>query len=219
MIVAKKIGIDLIIFDLDGTLVDSKDDIVNAVNYTLRRHGLKEKKPAEIVSYIGTGSRELLRKSMDNAVGASLDDVLSTFTGYSIKHCADRSVLYPHVKETLEYFCDKKKTVVTNRIRDSAERLLGALGVRGYFDLIAGGDNINCLKPSPCPLDLMINKLDADKRRVIIVGDMEIDISAGRNADILTCAVTYGLGNKEDILKARPDFVIDDMIELKEIID
>ncbi|MCD5383486.1 HAD-IA family hydrolase [candidate division WOR-3 bacterium] len=88
-----------------------------------------------------------------------------------------------------------------------------------YFEDIVGGDDIGCAKPSPCPLDKIIHSLNINKGEAIIVGDMDIDILAGRKADIITCAVTYGIGKKEDIIKANPDFIIDDIMKLKDIMN
>ena len=89
----------------------------------------------------------------------------------------------------------------------------------GYFEDIIGGDDAGCMKPSACPLDRVIRGFDIrDKEKVMMVGDMDIDVLAGKNAGVKTCAVTYGIGKREDIVKAAPDYIIDDFIELKRII-
>ncbi len=210
--------IDLIIFDLDGTLVDSRDDIANAVNFTLKKIGLKEKSISEITSYIGKGVEDLIRGSLGNKQEALLTRALSVFEEYYKKHSTDNSVLYPNVKEILEYFKNKRKAIVTNRNYEFALIALNKLGIYDYFESIIGGDDIGCMKPSSCPLDISMNKLNTNKEEVIIVGDMDIDIIAGKRAGIITCGVTYGIGKKEDIIKAKPDFIIDDIIDLKSII-
>ena len=92
------------------------------------------------------------------------------------------------------------------------------LGIYDYFEEILGGDDTGCIKPSPCPMDKIIDKFNIDKSKAIVVGDMAIDILAGKNTGVMTCAVTYGIGKKEDILKARPDYIIDDIRKLKGII-
>jgi phosphoglycolate phosphatase len=213
-------GVDLIIFDLDGTLVDSRHDIANAVNHTLKNLGLKAKSTEEITSYVGKGVGELLKKSLGDKQGLLVQEALSIFTDYFNEHYADSTRLYPYVKETLEYFEDKKKAIITNRFHRLAELTLKAMEIRGYFDDIIGSDDENCMKPSACPLDKTMAKFDIrDKDKAIMVGDMDIDIMTGKNAGILTCAVTYGLGRREDIIKAKPDYIIDDMGKLKEIIE
>ncbi len=210
--------IDLIIFDLDGTLVDSRDDIANAVNFTLKKIGLKERSISEISSYIGTGIEDLIGKSLGNKQEVLLTRVLSVFEKYYRKHSTDNSVLYPNVKEILEYFKNKRKVIVTNRNYEFALIALNKLGIYDYFENVVGGDDIGCMKPSSCPLDISMNRLNTNKEEAIIVGDMDIDIVAGKKAGIITCGVTYGIGKKEDIIKAKPDFIIDDIIDLKSII-
>ncbi len=209
---------DLIIFDLDGTLVDSRKDIANAVNFTLRKLSLKEKSLEEITSYIGRGVSDLIQKSLEKKNHVHLEKALSIFEKYYKEHSSDESILYPGVKEVLEYFKDKKKAIVTNRNYEFAVITLKALGIYDFFSSITGGDDIGCAKPNSCPLDKAIYHLAINKDRSIIVGDMDIDVLAGKASGIATCAVTYGIGKKEDIEKTKPDYIIDNISELKKII-
>jgi HAD superfamily hydrolase (TIGR01549 family) len=209
--------VELIIFDLDGTLVNSLRDIANSVNFTLKSLNLKAKSIEEISSYIGRSVEDLLRKSLGGK-NIFLKKALLTFEKYYRKHSTDNTTLYPNVKEILEHFKTQKKVIITNRNYESTLLTLRALEVDKYFEDVVGGDDINCAKPSPCPLDRIIHSHNIDKGKTIIIGDMDIDILAGRRAGIITCAVTYGIGRKEDIIKASPDFIIDDIIQLKNII-
>jgi len=211
--------IDLIIFDLDGTLVDSRQDIANAINFTLKKIGLKEKSVSETSSYIGRGMRDLIRRSLGNGQEGLIENALSIFEKYYREHSSDNSILYPHVKEILEHFKRKRKVVVTNRNYEFARLTLKNLYIYDYFEDIIGGDNTACMKPSSCPLDILMERFDIDKEKAIIVGDMDLDIIAGKQAGIYTCGVTYGIGRKEDILGAKPDFIINDIIDLKNIIN
>lgn len=210
--------IDLIIFDLDGTLVDSIEDIANAVNFTLKEVGLEEKSIQEISSYVGTGTEDLIRKSLGKNEDTLFEKALSLFKEYYKKHPVDNSRLYPGAREILEYFKDKRKVIVTNRMHEFALKIIKVLNIYDYFEDILGGDDLGCAKPSSCLLDKAMNQLNIDKERTIIVGDMDVDIFAGKKAGIHTCAVTYGIGLKEDILRARPDYMIDNILRLKEII-
>ncbi len=210
--------IDLIIFDLDGTLVDSKEAIAKGINFVLRELGLQEKDISAISSYIGTGVDDLISKSLGRAKENYFEKTKSLFENYR-QHSPDNSRLYPGVKETLEYFKNKRKSIVTNRKYEFALPTLKNLGIYDYFEDILGADDIACKKPSSCPLDRAITKFNIHKEKTIIVGDMDIDILAGKSAGILTCAVTYGIGRREDILKANPDYIIDDLRKLKEIIN
>ena len=209
--------VDLIIFDLDGSLIDSRKDIVNAVNFTLREVGLGQKSTSEISSYIGRGVEDLVKKSLGRRQDL-LKKALDILEEYYRKHSTDNSILYPGVKEVLEYFKTKRKIIITNRNYEFAMLTLRAIGINDYFEDIIGGDDIGCMKPSSCPLDKTIYRLDINKQKVIIVGDMDIDILAGKSAGIITCAVTYGIGKIEDIQKAKPDYTIDNILKLKDII-
>lgn len=213
----QKINTDLILFDLDGTLVDSGHDIANAVNYTLETLGMRDRSFKEIVSYIGSGVEDLIIKSLGGQKG-KLKKALRIFEDYYMDHITDKSSLYPGVKDILEYFKDKKKVIITNRNHKFAVLAMNNLGILDYFADILGGDDLSCMKPSSCPVNKIVNKFHADKKRAIMVGDMAIDVSAGKEAGISTCAVTYGIGKKEDIVKSKPDYIIDSILELKEII-
>ena len=216
--------ISVIFFDVDGTLVDSRKDIVKAINYTLRRLGLPRKPAREIVSYVGTGVRDLVEKSLRNGKAARVDKAVKIFSAYYTKHSADFSKLYPHVKEILVYLKDKRKFILTNRYKDFADATLRELEIRRYFEDIIGGDDEDCKKPSACVLEKVLSKLKIDRRKAMIVGDMAIDIETGKNSGVKTCWVTYGLGRRKDFpargkARLKPDYIIDDLIELEGIIN
>lgn len=212
------VSIDAIFFDVDGTLVDSQKDIVKAISHTLKALGAPERPEELIVSYIGTGVKDLVRKSLGGRQGALVDKGVEIFGKYYMAHATDESKLYPHVRKTLEHFSAKRKFIVTNRYEQFADATLKGLGIREYFEDIFGGDDEACLKPSACVLDKAMAALRIDKNKTLIVGDMAIDINTGKNSGIKTCWVTYGLGKKEEALAALPDFIINDMIELTRII-
>ena len=208
--------VDIILFDLDGTLVASREDITDAINDALRHFGFKEKSVSEVSSYVGTGVDDLVRKSLGIKNNDSLvKEVTEYFKG---QRRDDKSILYPNVRDILKYFESKILAVVTNREHEFAKATLEAMGVNGYFSDVLGADSLSCKKPSPMPVDTLLKKYGIKKEKAIIIGDMYIDILTGKNAGIATCAVTYGLGQKEDILKLQPDYVIDDIIELKGIL-
>lgn len=211
-------NIDLMIFDLDGTLVDSKQDIANAVNHTLRELGFKEKDPALIVTYVGTGAEDLIKKSIDEKEGYSLDEALSILSKYYKKHSLDNTRLYPGVRDILDHFKDKRMALITNRKLEFAVKTLKGLDIYDHFEDISGGDDLGCMKPSSCPLEKAMRKFNIDRKRSMMIGDMNIDILAGKEAGMATCAVTYGLGKIEDIKQAGPDHMIDDILKLKELI-
>jgi phosphoglycolate phosphatase len=212
-------AIELIIFDLDGTLVDSRKDIVNAANFMLESLGFNKKPFDEIVSYVGKGVKALIKNALGKNEDGLSDKALEIFKSYYIQHPADYAYLYPGVIETLKHFDRKKKAVITNRNHKSSETILEKMGIADYFEDIIGDDNTTCLKPSKCQFDKLFDKLSLRNRgKVIMVGDMDIDILAGRAAGVSTCAVTCGLGKRLDIERSMPDYIIDEMTQLKDII-
>ena len=210
--------IKLIIFDLDGTLVDSKQAIAKGINLALQQQGICRKAKEEIYSYIGTGVDDLINKSLGPQNQGLLQKTKAIYENY-MNSSSNNILLYPGVREILDCFKDKTKVVITNRKKAFARWPLEKMGIIDYFADIVGADDVACMKPSPCPLDYALDKFKADKQKTIIVGDMDIDILAGKRAGILTCAVTYGIGRRQDIIKTKPDFIIDHILGLKEIIN
>lgn len=210
--------VDIIFFDLDGTLIDARRAIVHAVNATLKELRLKEKSFREIVSYIGTGVGDLIRQAVgvtnEKHVAHGVDLFERSFRTLS---CSEAR-LYPHVHEVLEHFKSKNIFIVTNRTEAMARLSLRAFDIERYCKKIIGGDDEHCLKPSACPINKALAYFIDNKRQAIMVGDMDLDIFAGKEAGILTCAVTYGIGTRKDIESAHPDFIIDDIAELKRIV-
>lgn len=209
---------DTIFFDVDGTLVDATGDIANSMNHALGVLGLPALPNEMIISHIGSGVKDLIRKSLGSDDRALIDKGTKLYTDHYIAHAADETVLYPHVVEILEYLKDKRKIILTNRYAAFADVALQGLGIRGYFEDIIGGDDENCIKPSACIVNRAAKRLNIDKSKALIVGDMDVDVMTGKNAGVKTCWVTYGLSKVEDVAPLKPDYVIDDLIELKEII-
>ncbi|HPM42855.1 MAG TPA: HAD-IA family hydrolase [Candidatus Omnitrophota bacterium] len=212
------LDIDTIFFDVDGTLVDATRDITNAMNRALAEMGLPQKPHEEIVSYIGTGVRYLVSSSIGRDEEALVDRGVRLYSEYYVRHPADHTVIYPNVVNTLEYFSRKRKYILTNRYSRFADAMLRAIGLRHFFLGIIGGDDENCLKPSACVFDRPDNKIEFEKEKTMIVGDMAVDVETGKNAGIKTCWVSYGLGDPDEIARLKPDYSLDDIGELKKII-
>ena len=210
--------VDLMFFDLDGTLVDSKDDIVNAINVTLEHLGLGKKGASEIISYIGIGMHNLIKRSLGEGNEIHFDNAILKFKDYYRKHLTDKTTLYPNVKEVLEHFNRKKKAIVSNRRHELTLAILKEFKLHEHFEKVFGGDDSSCAKPSSCNLDRIIDEYKIDRKKAIMIGDMDIDILAGKNAGVATCGITYGMGKIEDIIAAKPDFIINNIVELKKLV-
>lgn len=211
--------IDVIIFDLDGTLIDSRKDIVDTVNMTLAKIGQPAKKPSEIISYVGTGVRDLIARSMSSNKDKDLvDKAVGIFNDLFICNADFSSKLYDNVVNILDFYNDKHKIIITNRTKVMAENTLERFKIKKYFENVIGSDDQSCSKPSACPVKKAIKDIQTPKNRIILVGDMDIDVKTGKNAGILTCAVMYGIGDKEKIKLSKPDHMVGSLLELKNII-
>ena len=209
---------DIIFFDVDGTLVDATTDIANAMNHALRVLALPELPKEAIVSHIGNGVKDLIRNSLGTDDEAIIERGTKLYGDHYIAHAADETVLYPHAVDILEYLKDRRKFILTNRYASFADAALRGLGIRNYFEAIIGGDDENCIKPSACVMKRAVKQFGIDKSKSLIVGDMDIDVMTGKNAGIEVCWVTYGLGKIEEVGPLKPEYIIDDLIELKEIV-
>lgn len=213
----RKRSIDLLIFDLDCTLADTKFDIAQATNFALECLGLPKLPVETIYGYIGNGVEKILDRAVTQERKDLRKQALALFTEHYDRHLLDHTHLYPHVRETLEYFKQKKKAVATNKTMNFTSKMLEALGIHPYFDMILGGDSTERTKPNPEPLRKILNRLHISPAQGAMVGDSVNDVSAGKQAGMITCALTYGLGKREDLVKAGPDFLLDDIWKLTEI--
>jgi phosphoglycolate phosphatase len=209
--------IKLIIFDLDGTLVNSIADITNALNYAAGPYGFEQLTVERTTSLVGEGVTRLIEK----LVGQKAADlkatnlkalVLKRFLEHYSEHLTDFTVPYPGVRETLEALGNYRKAVISNKREDLSKRLLENLGLSGYFDIIWGSDSVPEKKPSPAPVLGMLKKLSCGPDEAVMVGDSNYDIEAGRTAGVRTVAVSYGY--RPISLLKDADFIIDNIKEL-----
>ena len=208
--------IKLIIFDLDGTLVDTVQDITNALNHALFSHDIKTLTVRETTKLVGEGVTRLVEKVLPEGKEHLKDDVMRKFLEYYSEHLIENSKEYPHVRETLENLNQFKKAVISNKREALSRRLLEELDLAKYFDLIIGSDTAGERKPSPIPILYVISKLGLSPEESIVVGDSYYDIEAGKRAGTKTVAVTYGYQPKE--LLEEADYMIDDLRELVQLL-
>jgi len=211
---AMKKAIDLIMFDLDGTLADTGRDLADAVNHTRAHFNLPALADSSVYASVGHGVEHLLRRSLPKDSSERFPEVLRVFLDRYESHLLDATVLYPDVHATLDYFRDKKKAVVSNKVHRLTVGVLRGLGVEACFDVILGGDGALEKKPHPALLNSVLTRFDIPHERAIIVGDSETDMQAGKRAGIVTCGVTYGFGDRDKLVAAEPDFIVDRLSEL-----
>lgn len=208
--------IDLLIFDLDGTLIESKWDIADSVNLTLRDLGLPQRPMEEIFSFVGDGVKRLLRLSVGEDNLSRYEEALRVFRGHYLEHCLDRTRFYPGIEPVLSHFRGKQKAVATNKSIEYTEVILNGLGAH-HFDYVVGGDNGFGLKPEPGMLLHVMEQLGVPADKAVLIGDSTNDINGGHNAGIRVCAVGYGMGNREKMLACQPDWFIERPEQLMEI--
>jgi len=205
-------SLKLIIFDLDGTLVETVQDITNALNYALMSHGIKKLTVKETTELVGEGITRLVEKVLPEGKEHLKDVMMKKFLEYYSEHLIENSKEYPHIRETLENLNHFKKAVISNKREVLSKRLLEELDLAKYFNLIVGSDTAGERKPSPVPVLYVISKLSVRPEESIVVGDSYYDIKAGKMAGAKTVAVTYGYQPKELLKEA--DYLIDDLREL-----
>ena len=206
--------IDLLLFDLDGTLVDTLHDLWRSTNVVRRGLGLPPLSLRAVRRHIGHGGRRFVGGVLPVAVRRRYDEAVGIFWAHHRAHLLDRSRLYPGVVETLRHFRRTPKAVVTNKALGLALPILKGLGIARSFRAVLGGDSLALSKPSPDPIWKLLEDFGVPADRALTVGDSEVDIRAGHAAGIHTCAVTYGYGSPADLRAARPDFVLHHLSDL-----
>lgn len=210
--------VDLLIFDLDGTLIESKWDIARSVNFTLTELGLPERPIEEIFGFVGDGVKRLLRLAVGEGNQAKFEEALKIFRNYYLEHCLDRTTFYPGIEPMLQHFAHKDKAIATNKSIEYTRVILNGLGAQ-HFRYMVGGDNGFGLKPEPGMLLHIMEKAGALTERTVLVGDSTNDINGGHNAGIRVCAVGYGMGNRAKMQACEPDWFIERPEQLMEIFE
>ena len=209
----------LLVFDLDGTLVDSKLDLALSVNAMRNEMGLAPLALEVIASYVGHGVTLLVRRSLGtHATSEDVEKGLAFFLAYYRDHMLDNTAPYPGVSEALEKLDGHKMAVLTNKPVVFSREMVTRLGFASYFSYVYGGNSFPQKKPDPMGLHKLMEDLQISARETLMVGDSDTDIITGRNAGALTCGVTYGFG-AHTLQKVSPDLVIDDMRELPPLLN
>jgi phosphoglycolate phosphatase len=207
---------NLLIFDLDGTLIDSKVDLVHSVNAA---RGLMKLPPISeelVSSYVGNGAPVLMRRALGpEASEADVQRALEYFLGYYREHMLDNTQLYPGVKDALDrlHNAGSNMAVLTNKPVRFSRELVNGLGLGRHFFQVYGGNSFEQKKPDPIGVETLLKESRIARERAVMVGDSGVDIRTARNANIRACGVTYGF-QPEGFVQDPPDILVDDMNEL-----
>ena len=214
-LVARKIS--LIVYDFDGTLVDTLFDIADAVNLSLNELGLRTLSRATIRKYVGKGVERLMAQSIDGTGYTDLPRAVELFRRHYSENLMNHTRFYPSGREILDHFRDKKQAICSNKPEDFVRRILESLKSLDYFDAILGGDSVESKKPDPEGLLHLLDRFQCSPEMAVLVGDSPVDIETGKRAGVYTCIVNYGFGNPKEIASANPDCCIDHLSELKDL--
>jgi len=209
----------LFLFDLDGTLIDSKEDIACSLNLALARAGLPRLPAQRIVSFVGNGVRRLVERSLQAILDEEPSDpavlrVMELYLEEYGRHLLDTTCLLQGVEETLEVLEWASLAVVTNKPEGFSRQILEALGIGRRFCVVLGGDSTPLRKPDPAPLLAAMARCGAASHETVMVGDSPVDIHAGNAAGTITCGIASAEADREKLTTAGCDLLIRDIREL-----
>ncbi len=210
---------ELLVFDLDGTLVDSELDLANSVNATLEKIGRKPLSVERIASYIGQGVVVLITRALGaDSTPELVERATEIFLKHYRRHMLDNTATYPGVREALAELDGRKLAVLTNKPVKFSREMLAGLGLAERFLQIYGGNSFETKKPDPFGLHRLMEETGAPASQTLMIGDSISDVLAGRNAGAWTCGVNYGFG-APTLDEAPPDIRIDDLRELPRLLN
>jgi|SRR5580704_1566048 len=211
---ARFASVRVLIFDLDGTLIDSKLDLAHAVNAMLEHKGRAALPHETVYSYVGNGAPMLVRRALgDGTTDAEANDALAFFLAYYRAHMLDNTVPYPRVREALALLEKRPMAVLTNKPVVFSKAILDGLNLSRYFQFVYGGNSFATKKPVPMGVEILLRDFQAAPREAMMIGDSDVDVRTARNAGIWACGVSYGLG--VDGMRAHPpDLMLDCLTEL-----
>jgi phosphoglycolate phosphatase len=209
----------LFLFDLDGTLIDSRADITHSLNLTLARMELPSLSESQVGDFVGDGVQKLVERALRETTGSDPENTLTQkgmllFREEYENHLLDRTCLCPHAKEALDSLSWAKFAVVSNKPEGFSRRILEGLGVAHRFCIILGGDSIQNRKPDPESLLKAMDYCGALPSESAMIGDSAVDIEAGKAAGVTTCGILGGFRPEEKLRAAGCDLLITDLLEL-----
>jgi phosphoglycolate phosphatase len=204
----------VLIFDLDGTLIDSKVDLAQSINAMLERMGRVPLIHETIFSFVGNGAPVLVRRALGaGTTDAEADAGLAFFLSYYRAHMLDNTIPYAGVREGLECLREYPMAVLTNKPVNFSRAILDGLDLTRYFRFVYGGNSFEKKKPDPMGVEALLRDFAVSPRQAMMVGDSEVDIRTARNSGIWACGVTYGLGT-EGLRTHPPDLLLDSLTDL-----
>jgi phosphoglycolate phosphatase len=217
---------EMILIDVDGTLVDSVPDLAYCVDRMMDQLGRPAHGEAKVRDWVGNGVERLVRRALIGQLDGEPDEAdylhaYPIFLELYAENTSKRSLLYPGIREGLDYLKGEgyRLGCVTNKAAQFTLPLLQDLGIRDYFEIIIAGDTLPKKKPDPMPLLYAAEQLSTDPSASLMVGDSQSDVKAARAAGFQIVCMSYGYNHGEDIRIYQPDDVIDSLTEIRNILE
>jgi phosphoglycolate phosphatase len=201
----------LVIYDLDGTLIDSEIDLISSVQTTLKEFGQAPLADSLIKSYIGNGAPVLMRRTFgEQADDALVSQALTFFLNHYREHCMDQTYLYEGIVPLLERCASAGwyQAVLTNKPVKISEHILSGLGVAKFFQRVYGGNSFEHKKPHPIGIQTLLQEFGTSPKSAVMVGDSCVDIETAHNAGIASIGVLYGI-KPETVIAAKPSVLVE----------
>jgi phosphoglycolate phosphatase len=209
-----------LLFDLDGTLVDSRHDLAESVRWIQSHYGIATSDDLTVGRYIGDGVAKLVGRALGSEEEPRLSEAVELFKSHYRDHCLDTTRLYEGVRDVLDFYRDLPKAVVTNKPERITHRILKGLKLADDFPVVLGGDSVKHKKPHPEAIFVALEKLSIPgKEGVWMIGDSATDIVAGKAAGVKTCGIYSNIGNHAALLNAMPHYIGHDLRDLMRFID
>jgi len=202
------------LFDLDGTLIDSRRDLGESVRFAQRTYGYPLSDDATVGSFIGDGIGKLAERALPGLPESQIDEAVNVLKTYYRAHCLDHTTIYPGAVDVLESLGDKKMALVTNKPERVTRVILDRLGLTKYFPVILGGDTLSDKKPHPAPLFEALKQLSGTPAEAVMIGDSAVDIEAGRRAGVKTVGILSNIGDQVGLKASNPDVLVESISDI-----
>ncbi len=196
-----------VLFDLDGTLLDTMGDLANSVNRLRSRRGLPSLSDRAVAGFVGDGPLTLMERVLPGLSRPELEAAEEEFLDDYLAHCTERTQPYPGIPEALDGLAGIPLGIVTNKPRNQTMRLVDSLGWRARFGAILASDDLERIKPDPLPIRTALERLGAEASGAWMIGDSTNDVEAGKAAGVRTILVSWGFQPLENVLPLGPDAV------------
>jgi len=197
----------LIAYDLDGTLANTREDIVRGVRYVLEKMSAPILEGDEIIGYVGSGLHELMARSLKTADEKVIEKGAKHYRSHYAQHMMDHTLLYPDALKVLDYFRGKVQAVITNKPNPFTVQMLKSLGVSGFFGYVVASNDGFPKKPDPASFLHILEKEGFSPADALFIGDSAVDIQTGRAAGVETVVLAHGFTTANELQSLSPDYM------------